>query len=88
MTNSIASNLLTLQTLKNELIGFFSGNARQEFDYLVVKGWWERKNGAEGGELHIKIDKDGLELYDYDGCYELPEYIVQELQALGVNTEA
>ena len=82
--NIAASNLLNLQTYKGENIGFFSGNARQELDYLVVKGWWGRKSGAEGGELYVSIDKNGVEIYDYDGCGALPSYVQEELKALGV----
>lgn len=90
MSNSqknVAGNLLALQTYKGDLIGFFSGSARQECDYLVVKGWWERKSGAEGGELYISIDKYGMEIYDFDGCGELPSYIQEELGSLGVKDE-
>jgi hypothetical protein len=68
---------LRLSTHKGTYTGFHHSGGRQ-----LVKGWWERKDGSEGGEL--LIDLSDCTLADYDGAYSLPEYVKAELVALGV----
>lgn len=42
-------------------------------------GFWERADGSEGGGLWFQ-DK---ELTDYDGAFELPKVVAEELRAMG-----
>lgn len=72
---------LTLSGHTGKHIGFFHTGGNP-----IVRGWWEYKNGCEGGELIID-SKDG-DLIDYDGCFELPSYIIEELTSLGIKVEA
>jgi len=73
----IRTNII-LSGFKGKLVCFFhcGGNP-------VVRGYWERKDGSEGGEL--LVDGKTNELVDYDGAFSLPSYIVKELQSLGIN---
>jgi hypothetical protein len=49
-----------------------------------LKGYWERADGSEGGELLFDKDDDGvLNLIDYDGGMALPMVVVEELRAAG-----
>lgn len=56
-------------------------------------GYWTHADGSEGGGLWFERmvtraraeDKDfQLALVDYDGCWELPAIIIQELKILGI----
>ena len=58
-------------------VGFFHSGGRR-----YVKGWWERQDGSEGGEL--EIDSHTAEISDFDGCYDLPKYVYEELKTLGI----
>lgn len=51
----------------------------------VGKGWWCKRSGAEGGELHINIRT--LTIDDFDGCMDLPSYVYSELLALGIKID-
>ena len=42
-------------------------------------GYWEHKDGSEGGGLWF----DGKELIDFDGAYALPNAIVKALREHG-----
>jgi hypothetical protein len=42
-------------------------------------GYWERKDGSEGGGLWF----DGMSLSDYDGAFSLPKDVCDEIAALG-----
>jgi len=42
-------------------------------------GYWERKDGSEGGGLWF----DGKDLRDYDGAYELPAACIAQIEELG-----
>lgn len=75
--NSAQTLILTLPTYKGKYVGFFhSGGSAQ------IRGWWERKNGSEGGELHI--DAKEAEVCDFDGACDLPQYVREELSALNI----
>ena len=54
-------------------------------------GWYETYDLESGGErfyaegvLEVYFDDDGPRLTGYDGCFELPEYITDALEAKGV----
>lgn len=61
-------------------------------DPVALYGYWERKDGSEGGGLWFsrelidsRLDKKGpLELIDYDGAFELPAAVVTALRDFGV----
>lgn len=52
-----------------------------------LDGWWEYKDGAEGGTLTFDIEGDRLVLVDYDGAYCLPRYVCQTLEEMGVRID-
>jgi hypothetical protein len=49
-------------------------------------GYWERRDGSEGGGLWFTRDNNNLELEltDYDGDYTLPRKVIAALRAHGV----
>jgi hypothetical protein len=49
-----------------------------------LKGYWERADGSDGGELLFEKDDDGvLNLIDYDGAPCLANAVVEELRGAG-----
>lgn len=46
-------------------------------------GYWERKDGSEGGGLWF----DGKTLVDYDGAYELPAKVIEMLRTAGFKVD-
>lgn len=57
-------------------------------------GWYETYDLESGGErfyaegvLEVYFDEDGPRLTGYDGCFELPEYITDALEAKGVTID-
>lgn len=47
-------------------------------------GYWERRDGSEGGGLWFVGHESGkLELIDYDGATELPQSVVKALRDHG-----
>jgi hypothetical protein len=73
---SMALNL-SLSGHRGTYVGFFHSGGNPE-----VKGWWERKDGSEGGMLKV-CTIDG-EVSDFDGGYDLPTYVREELKRLNV----
>lgn len=59
-----------------------------QIDTAARYGYWEHRNGSEGGGLWFQpVNLDAaspLELVDYDGSYYLPPAVVRALQAAGV----
>jgi len=55
-------------------------------DTSAQYGYWERKDGSEGGGLWFeRLDTKGtLRLIDYDGAAEMPRSVVAALRAAGV----
>ena len=61
-------------------------------DTSALYGYWERKDGSEGGGLWFsreligsRLDQQGpLELMDYDGAFKLPKSVISALLAAGV----
>jgi hypothetical protein len=60
---------------------------RTEFTKTIFRpngmqtGYWERKDGSEGGELAI----DQNEVIDFDGCHDLPGYVKTDLASHGIS---
>lgn len=52
-------------------------------DPVAGYGYWERKDGSEGGGLWF----EGKELIDYDGHYCLPAKVEQALRVAGYNLD-
>lgn len=54
-------------------------------------GYWEYRNGSEGGGLWFQpVNSDAagpLELVDYDGAYDLPPAVVRALREAGIVME-
>lgn len=46
-------------------------------------GYWERRDGSEGGGLWF----DGITLVDFDGAYELPKKVIEAMQTAGFDVE-
>jgi len=58
--------------------------SRCAVDTKAAYGYWERKDGSEGGGLWFAHKADGtLELQDFDGAFELPVVVANELRAAG-----
>jgi hypothetical protein len=54
-------------------------------DTAALYGFWERKDGTEGGELRFdRLASGALDLTDFDGAYALPLAIVGALRSAGV----
>lgn len=55
-------------------------------DTTAMYGYWERKDGSEGGGLwfgHSNEGTQGLELQDFDGAGNLPMRVVLSLRENG-----
>ncbi len=52
-------------------------------DTVAQYGYWERRDGSEGGGLWFE-DK---EMVDYDGAYELPIKVEQALREAGYSVD-
>ena len=51
-------------------------------DPAALYGYWEHKDGSEGGGLWFeRTETGGLELVDYDGDYALPRLVIAALCA-------
>lgn len=60
-----------------------------EIDPAALYGYFERKDGSEGGGLWFeRLDSGALELIDYDGVSCLPRAVVQSLRGAGVVVDA
>lgn len=54
-------------------------------DRAALHGYWEYRDGTEGGELWFEAMPDGsLELTDYDGAFTLPVRVIIALRAGGI----
>lgn len=56
-------------------------------DEDTLDGYWEYKDGTEGGTLTFDLEGDCLVLADYDGAYCLPRYVCQTLESMGVRVD-
>ena len=60
-----------------------------QIDPAARYGYFERRNGEEGGGLWFdRTESGGLELSDYDGLTALPAAIINALRANGVTVDA
>lgn len=75
--NEMQELLITLPTVKSEVIGFFP--AKNSTD---IKGWWEDLDGEEGGTLWVDA-WDGT-VIDFDGAYDLPAHIRHALAGINI----
>ena len=57
---------------------------RVAIDPLANYGYWDRKDGSEGGGLWF----EGKALVDYDGAFDLPAAVRAELSELGFLADA
>jgi hypothetical protein len=65
-------------------------------DPVARYGYWERKDGSEGGGLWFDTvpglyrpgDKPALELVDYDGAFALPRAVYAALRDAGYADES
>lgn len=56
-------------------------------DEDTLDGYWEYKDGTEGGALTFDLEGDRLVLADYDGAYCLPRYVCRTLESMGVRVD-
>lgn len=60
------------------------GPGEIKIDPKALYGYWERRDGSEGGGLWFAHVDDGkMELVDFDGAYELPATCVKLLRDAG-----
>lgn len=52
-------------------------------DPVARYGYWEHRDGTEGGGLWFQPTGDTLELTDYDGDFELPRRVIKALRDAG-----
>lgn len=71
--------IFTLPKHKSETIGFSLSESG------TIQGWWNYKSGEEGGYLLVDLSSNCL--IDYDGAWDLPKYIVRELEGLRIKVE-
>jgi hypothetical protein len=57
--------------------------SRTFIDREAQYGYWERKDGSEGGGLWFADNA----LIDYDGAFSLPAAIIAEIRSLGLNAD-
>ena len=59
-----------------------------EIDPVALYGYFERKDGSEGGGLWFENDGNRLVLVDYDGVATLPKAIIECLRNNGGTVDA
>ena len=59
-----------------------------EIDPAALYGYFERKDGSEGGGLWFEDDGNRLVLVDYDGVSCLSPKVIAALRAAGVTVDA
>lgn len=53
--------------------------------YEILTGWWEYQDGTEGGDLELWLNDSGnWEVNDFDGAFDLPKFIKEELRAQNI----
>lgn len=75
-----AVNVLTLSGLKGKYFKLHHNGGS-----ITIRGYWQRKSGAEGGEL--VIDANEMEVIDFDGAGDLPRYVKEELKQNGIRVD-
>ena len=55
-------------------------------DPSALYGYWDQKDGSEGGGLWFELLADGrLDLTDYDGDYCLPRSVIAAMRNAGIS---
>jgi hypothetical protein len=76
-------------TIKLHPWGQAPNNGVIEIDPAALYGYFERKDGSEGGGLWFnRTEAGGLELSDFDGLPCLPSFVARALRAHGVTVDA
>lgn len=75
-------------TIKLHPYGTGLGVGIIEIDPVALYGYFERKDGSEGGGLWFESDGHRLVLIDYDGVAVLPKAIIECLRANGGTVDA
>lgn len=82
----LTNKLLNLEGYEGKQV-FFNGYVhKDQFNEIILTGYWEYSDGGEGGELSVwaNIDEHLLEVDDFDGAGDLPNNVKIELDNLGV----
>ena len=54
-------------------------------DPAACYGYWERRDGSEGGGLWFEQTENGLILVDYDGAFDLPSSVVNAMRQANID---
>ena len=65
--------------MSNTKYNFTLKASRVQIDPAQSYGYWERADGSEGGGLWF----NGKELVDFDGAFELPAVVKDQIVTLG-----
>lgn len=81
----IYKKLLNLESYKGSFVGLRPAMYKNQWG-VHLDGYWERKDGSEGGVLQLwaNTEENQLEVLEFDGAYDLPLYVKDELKAIGV----
>jgi hypothetical protein len=75
-------------TIKLHPWGDAPNNGVVEIDPVALYGYFERKDGSEGGGLWFARSLNGnLELVDFDGMACLPSFVARTLRANGFTVD-
>lgn len=76
-------------TIKLHPWGFAPDMGIVEIDPVAMYGYFELRNGSEGGGLWFERTEGGaLELTDYDGQAILPKAVIAALRQSGITVDA
>jgi hypothetical protein len=83
--NYYTKKLITLENTEAQYFGLFSAVYKNDWG-VHLDGYWERKDGSEGGELTLWVNNDDrmIEVLEFDGAYDLPSYVKDELKKYGI----
>lgn len=69
----------------HQIFNTSSPDGKIGIDFDQLHGYWERRDGSEGGELWFELNENGCyELIDFDGAYELPARVIDALLTHGI----
>lgn len=60
------------------------GKGEVGIDPESLHGYWEYRDGTEGGELWFSMHEGKLILEDFDGAFSLPKAVMESLKGYGV----
>ena len=66
---------------------FINGEVEKEGAAYRLDGFWEYMDGGEGGDLNLWYNQtlNEIEVLDFDGAYDLPPYVKNELKVLDIS---